>query len=82
MSKDYEHEVRHSLNEKKTRLEKFDVCEHCYCYGILDTQCVCSYGKYKTIQLEFEVCACCGHLVNDGQPADTEFNKEQLNKNK
>jgi len=64
----------------KTRLEKHRVCNRCYAVGILDNDCVCSYGKYETIELEFEVCECCGNLIDDGNPADTPFNKEQLNK--
>jgi len=67
----------------KTRLEKFKVCDQCLCVAIVHTDCVCAYGKYKTIELEFEVCDCCGNLISDGQPADTPFNEEQFkNKNK
>jgi len=62
----------------KTRLEKFDVCDRCLCVGIEDPNCVCMDGKYKTIKLEFEVCECCGAVVSDGQPAETEFNEKQL----
>jgi hypothetical protein len=54
------------------------VCDQCYCVGITYVDCICIYGKYKKIELEFEVCECCGHLVNDGKPADTEFNKTQF----
>jgi len=64
----------------KTRLEKHRVCEDCHCVGIQYSDCRCAYDKYKTIELEFEVCDCCGNLINDGQPADTEFNKKQLEK--
>jgi len=64
----------------KTRLEKYKVCKRCFSVGITDNNCVCTYGNYKTIELEFEVCDCCGHLINDGSPADTEFNDKQLNK--
>lgn len=62
----------------KTRLEKFKVCDQCYCVGMIHGDCVCSYDKYKTIELEFEVCKCCGHLIDDGNPADTPFNEEQI----
>ena len=63
-----------------THLEKFEVCENCHCVGIRHLDCVCSYDKYRTIELEFEVCNCCGNLIEDGSPADTEFNKDQLTK--
>lgn len=47
--------------------------------GVTVIDCVCAYQNgYNTIELEFEVCECCGNLVSDGEPADTEFNKEQL----
>lgn len=62
----------------KTRLEKHKVCDECYSIGIVDNNCRCTYGKYKTIELEFEVCDCCGHLIRDGIPADTKFNEEQI----
>jgi len=64
----------------KTRLEKHIVCEDCQSVGILDAHCMCAYGNYKKIELEFEVCDCCGNLVDDGNPADTKFNENQLNK--
>lgn len=64
----------------KTRLEKHEVCDQCHAVGILYNDCICSYGKYKTIELEFEVCECCGNLVDDGNPADTPFNDEQFKK--
>jgi hypothetical protein len=63
-----------------TKLQKFQVCDKCWSVDIVDLSCVCSYGKYKTIQLEFEVCECCGKLIADGTPADTPFNDEQLKK--
>lgn len=63
----------------KTRLEKHVVCTRCFSVGINDPDCLCAYsGKYNTVELEFEVCDCCGHLICDGQPAETEFNKKQL----
>ncbi len=62
----------------KTKLEKHRVCDRCLCVGIEDPNCQCAYGKYQTIELEFEVCGCCGALVSDGQPAHTEFNIKQL----
>ena len=64
----------------KTRLEKFKVCVKCFCVGIRDSDCVCAYDKYETIELEFEVCDCCGNLISDGDPADTPFNDEQFKK--
>ena len=62
----------------KTRLEKYDVCDQCHAVGILHNDCICAYDKYKTIELEFEVCKCCGNLVEDGSPADTPFNDKQF----
>jgi len=67
---------------KSTRLEKFKVCTECYSVGVTYSGCICTYGKYQTIELEFEVCDCCGNLISDGNPADTPFNTEQLNKAK
>ena len=66
----------------KTRLEKIEACNQCFSVGILDSNCVCAVGSYKTIELEFEVCNCCNNLIEDGSPADTEFNKKQLKKEK
>jgi len=65
-----------------TRLQKFNVCDQCFCLGTVHMDCVCAYDKYKTIELEFEVCECCGHLIDDGTPADTPFNEEQLKNRK
>jgi len=66
--------------EAKTRLEKYKVCDQCHSVGIVEANCQCTYGKYSTIELEFEVCECCGNLLNDGYPADTPFNDEQFQK--
>lgn len=67
----------------KTKLEKHVVCKHCQCVGIGYSECRCTYmNNYPTIELEFEVCNCCGNLVQDGCPADTEFNKQQFEKEK
>jgi hypothetical protein len=61
------------------RLEKHEVCVDCYSLGISYNDCVCTYQKnYPTIELEFEVCGCCGNVVEDGSPADTQFNRDQL----
>ena len=64
----------------KTRLEKFKVCVDCLSVGTTYNDCVCTYGNYKTVELEFEVCDCCGHLVSDGNPAKTSFNDEKIKK--
>lgn len=66
----------------KTKLERFKVCDQCYGVGTIYDGCVCSYDKYKTIELEFEVCKCCGNLIDDGNPADTLFNEEQIKNHK
>lgn len=61
------------------RLEKHEVCTDCLSVGVSFTDCICTYNRnYETIELEFEVCDCCGNLVNDGQPAETEFNEKQF----
>jgi hypothetical protein len=61
------------------RLEKHRVCADCHSVGITYNDCRCTYQNgYPTIELEFEVCECCGNIVNDGQCADTPFNNEQL----
>ena len=63
----------------KIRIEKYKVCVDCRSVGIIHSKCRCVYEtNYKTIELEFEVCDCCGNVINDGCPADTEFNKQQL----
>lgn len=63
----------------KTKLEKHEVCVNCFSVGISYSDCRCTYqNNYPTIELEFEVCKCCGNLVQDGSPADTEFNKKQF----
>lgn len=63
----------------KRRLEKHTVCTSCFVVGITQHDCVCTYqNNYETVELEFEVCDCCGHLICDGSPADTEFNTQQF----
>lgn len=65
-----------------TRLEKHTVCAHCHSVGIIYNDCICTYQNgYPTVELEFEVCNCCGNLVSDGQCADTPFNEKQLKEN-
>jgi hypothetical protein len=49
---------------------------------MLYNDCICANGNYKTIKLEFEVCPSCGNIINDGTPADTPFNKKQIEKYK
>lgn len=65
---------------ERTRLQKFQVCDQCFSVGRIYSGCVCDDSNYTVITLEFEVCTCCGHLINDGTPADTPFNEEQLKK--
>jgi hypothetical protein len=61
--------------------QRFSVCRSCLSVGITHGDCVCLYSRdYPIIELEFEVCDCCGHLRNDGSPADTKFNDEQFKK--
>lgn len=61
------------------KLEKIEVCAECFSYGINYLDCVCTYQKnYPTVLLEFEVCTCCGHIISDGTPADTEYNNKVL----
>ena len=66
-----------------TKLIKFSVCADCFGIGIIDNGCQCvTENNFPTIELEFEVCNCCGNLIEDGTPADTEFNRKQFEKNK
>ena len=59
------------------KLEKFKVCTSCLSVGISYVDCRCTYmNNYETVELEFEVCECCGNLVTD-YPADTKFNEKQ-----
>lgn len=68
-----------SENPPTPKFQKHKVCIHCLGVGVVDPSCPCTYShKYQTIELEFEVCECCGHLKNDGEPAATSFNEEQL----
>lgn len=63
----------------KTILKKHKVCIDCLSVGITYKDCNCLYSRnYKTIELEFEECECCGNLISDGNPAETEFNKKQF----
>lgn len=58
-------------------LQKIKVCRDCLSPGIIYPECICVYDRnYATIELEFEVCNCCGNM--NSHPADTEFNKKQL----
>jgi len=59
-----------------TYLRKYEVCANCLSIGITDPNCICSYDfRYQTVELEFEVCLCCGNTADT--PADTEFNQAQ-----
>lgn len=63
----------------KTYLEKHKVCTHCLSVDIMFAECRCVISNnYPVIELEFEHCSCCGHIITDGQPAETEFNEKQL----
>ena len=58
-------------------LVKLNVCVDCLSPDIVDPNCVCTYDRnYKTVELEFEKCSCCGHL--NSRYVDTEFNSKQL----
>lgn len=64
-----------------TSIKKFVVCAACHGIGVPEPECICTYQNgYPTIELEFEVCDCCGHPVSDGTAADTPFNDEQFAK--
>jgi len=63
-----------------THLQKFTVCQACLSVGITSPDCICCYSNsYPTIELEFKVCDCCGHVIHE-EPADTEFNRSKLPK--
>ncbi|MCH8067795.1 MAG: hypothetical protein IID16_00780 [Candidatus Marinimicrobia bacterium] len=61
----------------KTHLQKIEVCDRCFSDRIIDTDCQCCIGNVILIELEFDVCHCCCNVIDDGQPADTEFNREK-----
>jgi len=62
-------------------LVKHKVCAQCHGSSVVDIDCICMYSNnYPTIELEFEECACCGNVLNDGNPHDTPFNIEQWKK--
>ena len=61
--------------------KKIEVCRNCFCQGIKDVNCMCTYTRsYATIELEFSFCECCGQILNDGDPEETEFNISQFEK--
>lgn len=61
----------------KNKIEKFKVCKDCLSIGITDSNCVCTYQNgYKTVELEFEICGCCGEV--SFEPIDNFFNYQQL----
>ncbi len=63
-----------------TYYQKFNVCTECFSVEPSDFECICCYSnEYETIELEFEVCNCCNKLI-DNSPAETDFNKNQMNK--
>jgi hypothetical protein len=56
---------------------KEKVCASCHSLSIVDKDCVCVWeNKYPVIELEFEQCDHCGNISDE--PADTEFNRKQL----
>lgn len=58
---------------------KFVVCASCLSEGVTDINCVCcSEEGYDSIELEFNSCECCGHIIDDGFPINSEFNTAQL----
>lgn len=60
---------------KNTHLEKHRVCTSCFSIGTTDPNCICcNTDNYDTIELEFEICNCCGNPIEDGTPADSIFN--------
>ena len=63
------------------KLEIFKVCKQCLSPGITYPDCICCYTNgYPTIELEFEICECCGNIHET--PAYTEFNKKQFENDK
>lgn len=53
-------------------IQTYEVCDSCKSLEIVDINCVCVEGKYKTVAMEFEVCGGCGSVSQF--PADTENN--------
>ena len=61
--------------------KKIKVCKRCLSQGVMDADCICMYtSNYPTIELEFNFCECCGQILNDGDPDETEFNIGQFEK--
>ena len=78
--KENEH-LKKMLDAPKTKLVKHTVCANCEAVGIIYKDCICTYDKnYPRIELEFETSVEFDTLLEDGNPADTEFNKEQWKK--
>lgn len=69
-----------NLGSNNVRIEKIEVCQSCLSAGMVNPSCECAFGEYEAVLLEFEVCNCCGNIINDGDPADTPFNTKQLEK--
>ena len=60
-------------NSFKMVLQKIIVCTDCYSPDIIDSDCICTYSNdYEVIELEFDVCECCGNAL---EIADTKFNE-------
>lgn len=55
----------------KTQIEKMLACMSCYEVNGCDCNC-------GSIELEFEVCSCCGNVLDERCPADTKFNSDQI----
>lgn len=60
--------------------DKYEVCADCHSAEIIYSECVCVTEKrYPTIELEFDICRCCGHTST--LPNDSEFNDQQYEDN-
>lgn len=79
LSKNVQYYDWESVPVSKT-LKRFNVCTECKArVRAVDSNCICNFSSlFDTIELEFEVCECCGKEVTPEQYADTEFNKAQI----
>jgi len=52
------------------------VCDSCYDLPNSDG-CYCQDGRYKTVVIEFEVCKCCGNIVDVLDDSDAVLKEDE-----
>jgi len=61
-------------------LKKYEVCASCKSIEKVNSNCICNVVKiYPTIELEFEVCRCCGNPITPSKFAKTDNNLQAIN---